>query len=143
MGEDHAKVVFVSSPFAGNVQYNVSVARAAARIVIDAGYVPIVPHLYIPQILDDDVPAERDLGLSLALSLLSRCDEMWCFGEPSAGMRMEIEEAERLDLPIRRQIAPAPAQPCWRCEGQRVVKVESDLPSFVPCPECTQVSRAG
>jgi len=143
MAEDHTKIVFVSSPYAGNVPYNVSVARAAARIVIDAGCVPIVPHLYIPQVLDDDVPAERDLGLSLALSLLERCDEIWCFGEPSAGMRMELEEAERLDLPIRRHIAPDPAGPCWRCEGKRVVKMAGDLPSFTPCPVCTRVSQAG
>lgn len=141
MVEEHAKVVFVSSPYAGNVVYNVAVARAAARIVIDAGGVPVVPHLYIPLVLDDDVPAERDLGLSLALGLLARCDEMWVFGEPSAGMRMELDEAERLGLPVRRHIAPPPAQPCWKCEGTRVLEVSGDLPSFVPCPECTIAAR--
>ena len=143
MAEDHTKVVFVSSPYAGNVPYNLSVARAAARIVIDAGYIPIVPHLYIPLVLDDDVPQERDLGLSLALGLLARCDELWCFGEPSRGMRLELDEAERLGMPVRRQIPPDPSEPCWRCDGTRVVKVAGDLPSFVPCPACTRASRAG
>ena len=137
MSEEQTKVVFVSSPYAGNVPYNVAVARAAARNVIEAGCVPVVPHLYIPQVLDDAVPAERDLGLSLALGLLARCDEMWVFGEPSAGMRMELDEAERLGVTVRRHLAPSPAEPCWRCDGTRVLKVTGDLPSFVPCPECT------
>lgn len=34
--------------------------------------------------------------------MLGLCDELWAFGEPSEGMRMEIEQAGRLGIPVRR-----------------------------------------
>lgn len=36
----------------------------------------------------------------MGIELLRRCDEIWVFGEPSEGMRAEIEEAKSLQLPI-------------------------------------------
>lgn len=36
----------------------------------------------------------------MGMELLRRCDEIWVFGEPSEGMRDEIEEAKSLRLPI-------------------------------------------
>ena len=30
---------------------------------VDAGYIPIAPHLLFPQFLDDNKPKERELGL--------------------------------------------------------------------------------
>lgn len=132
------KLVFVSSPYRGNVVRNVAVARAAARMVFEAGHVPVVPHLYITQVLDDDIPEDREKGISAALQLLARCDEVWAFGEATEGMRMEIAEAERLDVPILTFEPPAPAGPCWLCRGTRAVSTGGELPSYVPCPECAR-----
>ena len=51
---------------------------------------------------DMDVnPAERDLGLMFGLALLRLCDEVWVFGDPSPGMKQEIEEAKRLHKPVK------------------------------------------
>jgi hypothetical protein len=102
------RLIFVSSPYRGAVDHNVAVARAAAKMVFDAGAVPIVPHLYIPLVLDDDIPEERDQGIAAALRLLATCDEMWVFGEPTAGMAMEITEAQRLAVPILVKAPPSP-----------------------------------
>ena len=33
--------------------------------------------------------------------MLKLCDEAWAFGEPTEGMRMEIELAGRLGVPVR------------------------------------------
>lgn len=103
------RLIFVSSPYRGAVAHNLTVARAAAKMVFDAGAIPVVPHLYIPLVLDDDIPRERDQGIAAALRLLATCDEMWVFGEPTAGMAMEIVEAQRLGLPIHVKASPSPA----------------------------------
>ncbi len=132
------KLVFVSSPYRGNVARNVAVARAASRLVFEAGHVPVVPHLYITQILDDDIPEDREMGIAAALELLAHCDEMWAFGEPSEGMQMELDEAARLEISVLTFDPPMPADPCWRCEGKRVVSTGGELPSYVACPECAR-----
>lgn len=36
----------------------------------------------------------------MGIELLKKCDEIWVFGEPSEGMRAEIEEAKSLRLPV-------------------------------------------
>jgi hypothetical protein len=68
--------------------------------VIDAGYMPIASHLLYPQILNDNDPAERNMGLMFGLALLKLCDEVWVFGSISSGMAQEIEEAKRLNKKV-------------------------------------------
>ena len=66
------------------------------------GVVPVAPHLLYPQFLEDSDPAERNLGLRAGLELLSRCEEMWVFGEQiSPGMSREIQFAQERGIPIR------------------------------------------
>lgn len=60
------------------------------------------PHLIYPQILDDTIPEQRELGLTLGYHLLAACSEMWVCGERiSDGMAKEIHHAERLGINIR------------------------------------------
>jgi len=113
-------------------------ARAAAKLALDAGCSPIVPHLYLPLVLDDEDPMQRERGIEAALQLIRCCDELWCFGDPTEGMRLELDEATRLEIPVVRRALPPPAPPCWRCEDTRVLVVPGELPSYVPCPECTR-----
>lgn len=96
------KRVFVCSPFRGNVARNVQVARDACRQVLREGDAPFAPHLLYPALLDDAVPAERDLGIGAGLAWLAVADEMLVVGEPTEGMRREIAAAETLGLSIRR-----------------------------------------
>ena len=42
------------------------------------------------------------MGLSIGRELVLMCDELWAFGEPTEGMRMEIEQAKRLGIPVCR-----------------------------------------
>lgn len=62
---------------------------------------PVASHLLYPQILNDNNPEERELGLLFGLSLLAVCDEVWVFGTVSPGVAQEIEEAKRLKKQIR------------------------------------------
>lgn len=86
------KRVFVCSPYAGDIEKNIANAKKYAKYVIDEGHNPIVPHLYLPEILDDSKPKERELGLELGIELLKTCEEIWVFGDViSNGMRKELE----------------------------------------------------
>ncbi len=68
------KLIYVASPYAGDVERNVEYAKQACRTVMEMG-----------------------------LTLLHRCDELWAFGPcVSSGMQAEIAEAERLRIPVRR-----------------------------------------
>lgn len=99
--DKNRRKVYVSSRYAGDVDANVADAITYCRRVIDEGYMPVVSHLMYPQILNDNDPNERDLGLMFGLALLRMCDEVWVFGTVSPGVAQEIEEAKRLKKQIR------------------------------------------
>ena len=84
------KKIFICSPYAGDIKKNTELAKIYAKYVIDKGYLPIAPHLYFTQFLNEET--ERDLGINLGLELLKECDEIWVFGDIiSQGMRKELE----------------------------------------------------
>ena len=63
---------------------------------------PIAPHLLFTQFLDDNNPKERELGLHFGNVLMSKCAELWVFGDLiSNGMAAEIERAKRKNYAIR------------------------------------------
>lgn len=70
-------IVYICSPFSGDVETNVANARRYSRFAVDKGYIPIAPHLLFPQFLDDDNPQERELGLFFGNALMSKCAEVW------------------------------------------------------------------
>ena len=94
--------VYVVSRYAGDIDKNVLAAIRYCRFVIDKGKMPIAAHLLYPQILDDSIPSEREIGTMFGIVLLEMCDEVWCFGkEISSGMEREIKEAKRLGKHIK------------------------------------------
>ena len=96
------KIVFICSPYAGDVEGNVMRAKRYGRFAVTEQVIPIVPHLMYPQFLFDDDPAERKLGLQMGLVLLTKCQELWVFGPKiSTGMAIEIDKAKRYNKPIR------------------------------------------
>lgn len=66
--------VMIESPFAGDIARNVAYAREAVRHSLALGEAPFAMHLFYPQILNDDVPAERILGISCGLAWLAKAD---------------------------------------------------------------------
>ena len=99
------KKIYVASKYAGDIAANVENAVWCCRYVIEQGFMPVASHLLYPQILNDNLPRERELGLKFGLALLATCDEVWVFtagGEISSGMEREIEAARRLGIPVRK-----------------------------------------
>ena len=93
-------LVYICSPLSGDVEQNQENARRYCRYAVDTGCIPIAPHLYFPQFMSDE--EEHDLATFMDIVLLSKCAELWVFGETiSRGMAMEIEKAKRKGQPIR------------------------------------------
>jgi len=88
------KKVYICSPLRGNYEYNIQQAKKYCREALFEGYIPIAPHIYFTQFLDDTNDTERRLGMKCGIELLDMCDELWVYGEPSEGMKMEIEYFE-------------------------------------------------
>ena len=95
-------IVYICSPFSGDVDGNIAAAQRYSRFAVDKGYIPIAPHLLFPQFLNDDDPKERQLGLFFGNALMSKCAEVWVFGSTiSAGMEAEIKRAKWKDYRLR------------------------------------------
>ena len=95
-------VVSVCSPFSGNLESNVENTRRYCRFAVDSGFVPFAPHLLFPQFMYDEVPEERELALFMGIVMLTKCAELWVFGERiSKGMSKEIHKAEARNMLIR------------------------------------------
>lgn len=95
-------IVYICSPFSGDVDRNVENARRYSRFAVDQGYIPIAPHLLFPQFLDDNDPVQRELGLFFGNALMSKCAEVWVFGSHiSSGMEAEISRAKWKNYRLR------------------------------------------
>lgn len=93
-------IVYICSPFAGDRKRNVQAARRYCRYAVDVGCIPIAPHLFFPQFMDEDT--ERGLAIFMGNVLLSKCYEVWVFGDNvSAGMAAEIAYAGKKGKPVR------------------------------------------
>lgn len=86
---------------AEELEFNKKVARYFCREVIEEGNVPVAPHLYYTQFLDNDYPEDRKAGLHLGLADLRESKEFLLVivdGVISDGMKGEIEEIGRLGM---------------------------------------------
>ena len=61
-------IVYICSPYSGNVEHNTEMACRYSRFAVDEGCVPITPHLWLPLFLSEET--ERELAISLDLRLM-------------------------------------------------------------------------
>ena len=95
-------IVYICSTYAGDVETNVQKARRYCRFAVDKGYIPIAPHLLFTQFLNDDSPKERQLGIFFGNAVMSKCSEVWVFGDRiSDGMEAEIKRAKWKNYRLR------------------------------------------
>ena len=95
-------VVYICSPYSGDTERNIENARKYSRFAVDRHYLPIAPHIYFTQFMDDEIPEERKTAIFMNRVLLSKCVELWVFGSViSRGMKGEIKRAKRKHLKIR------------------------------------------
>lgn len=91
--------VIIESPYAGQVEANVAYARLCMRDSLARGEAPFASHLLYtqPNILRDDVSAERKLGIEAGLAWGAAADATVVYTDLgfSEGMRQGIAHAER------------------------------------------------
>lgn len=93
-------LVYICSPYAGDIERNTDRARAFSRFAVEKKYIPIAPHLLCPQYLNEET--ERWLGLKMGIVFMGKCEEIWVFGDViSEGMAAEIERATKMRKKIR------------------------------------------
>ena len=63
-------LIFICSPYRGDVETNIQNARRYCRFAIEQGGIPFAPHLLFTQFLNDDDPMERRVGLCLGVEML-------------------------------------------------------------------------
>ena len=102
---NHTEKVFICSNYRGDVETNVDNAIHWCKKATNQGYLPIAPHLYFPQFLDDDIPSERESGITWGIDILNDCDELWvCSENISDGMKQEILHAGEQGIPIIKRV---------------------------------------
>ena len=67
------ELIYVCSPYRGDVENNVIYARKLTRLAIENGFCPVTVHLYMTQALDDNDPEEREAGLKAGQEILKQC----------------------------------------------------------------------
>jgi len=81
---------------------NIDRVHQACRMLASLGYMPLAPHGYFTNFLNDNDPKEREDGMELAMEWLELSDELWVFGKRiSEGMAREIARATELGIPVR------------------------------------------
>lgn len=99
---NYRPLVYICSPYSGNVDFNITNARIYCKYAVDHKCIPIAPHLLFPQFLNDEEPTDRELAMFMNMVLLSKCEELWVFGNTiSQGMGQEIAKAEKRRMKIR------------------------------------------
>lgn len=96
-------LVYVCSPFRGNVDENIINARKYSRFTFDEKNIPITPHLLYPQFINDNDLFERNIAIhKINYVLIGLCKEMWVFGDViTEGMEREILIAKKRKMRIR------------------------------------------
>jgi nucleoside 2-deoxyribosyltransferase len=92
--------IYLACPLRGDRDANLDRVRALARQVALRGDCPVYSHEFV-HALDDNDPAEREIGMRCALALLEVCDELLVAGEISEGVRAEVQCASGWGIPVR------------------------------------------
>ena len=69
-------IVYICSPLSGNLEENQEAARRYCRYAVDSGYIPIAPHIYFPQFMNDNNAKERNLAMFMEI------EKAKCKGQP-------------------------------------------------------------
>ena len=104
--EKKQMLIYVCSPLSASTR--AEMLRNAAKAIVymskaeyEFGGRAVAPHAYLPYLLDDTVPEQRELALDFGRKLLAMCSKMVVFGDHiSNGMQGEIDQAIKQRIPI-------------------------------------------
>jgi dienelactone hydrolase len=91
-------VVYICHPSYKNSGESSENLKRICRWFAKQGYLPLASQIYLSEFLDEPFPQEKKMDLSRRLIALA--DELLVFGEPTATMKEEIAEANRIGTPV-------------------------------------------
>lgn len=93
-------LAYITAPWGSDEVENTDQAAEYCRLIYNAGYSPICPVLFLPLILDDDVPEEHKDGIDMARDYLRRSHILVvCGHRVTEEVKADIATAERLRIP--------------------------------------------
>lgn len=92
------KLVYIAGPYSSAPMPNTRKAILAADRVLDAGYVPVVPHL--TAFWDVISPKPYETWLEIDIEQLRRCDALLRIPGESSGADREVEFAKEHGIPV-------------------------------------------
>lgn len=106
------KIAYICSPYSAATQVdrkrNLDYAKRLTKYALECGYAPIAPHLYIAQLLNDNEPSEREIGMKAGIEMLRLCDVI-IVGKKygfSQGMNEEIRAASTIGVAVEEIVEP-------------------------------------
>lgn len=101
-GAEAMRLVIVESPYAGEVELNLRYLRACMLDCLLRGEAPFASHALYTQVLEDDDPPQRALGIAAGFAWAAQADKTVVYTDRgiSNGMRLGIKDAEEHDRPI-------------------------------------------
>ena len=95
--------MYICSPYAGgDKEQNIANAQRYCRYAVDSGFLPLAPHLYFPQFMDDSDGRDHNTAMFMNMILMTKCAEVWVFGNNiTKGMAAEIRRAKETRKPVR------------------------------------------
>lgn len=99
-------LTYVCSPLSAptRTEMLINAAKASSYMALaedEFGDRAVAPHAYLPYLLDDTIPEERELALEFGQKLLSLCSRLVVYGPRiSNGMRGEISAALSKGIPV-------------------------------------------
>lgn len=94
------KLIYICSPYAGDTEANIQIAKLFSQKVTKKGHLPICVHLFLEKVTGLSEWQNRKELLKQAIEYLKICDEIWInstFGI-SKGMQQEINKAKELNI---------------------------------------------
>ena len=102
-------LIYVAGYFSANPMHGTANAVGVFDVLLDAGWLPLVPHVSL--LLDILSPRTPEFWYEYDLGLLMRCDAMYVCPDSltarSVGVGKEIEFCERHGIPIFYEIVDA------------------------------------
>ncbi|TAL43248.1 MAG: hypothetical protein EPN91_06825 [Salinibacterium sp.] len=117
--------IVIESPYAGDINRNLEYLGAALRDSLRRGEAPFASHALYTAVLDDDVSADRELGIAAGLRWGEMADATVVYTDLgiSRGMEQGIAHAKRCRRPIEfRALGPT-----WRGPGASIAEVPGSV----------------
>lgn len=69
-------IIYICSPLRWDTKRNIAYVKKLCKQVVKEWWIPIAPHLYFTQFLDDNNPDDRRIWMEMWIHILYMCDDI-------------------------------------------------------------------